>query len=1010
MPAPEPKAETGIGGKILQHALPVAAWTVGAPLAGELFNKTKDFVSRRVSNAWAQQGNLADAAASAAQKAQETFAQHAEAAELARQVYDEHKDPQELIKQYGKDTTHPFYGATPFLQSALKTIGAQMTGSWPQDEMSRRFAAAFAANSRAQKMPVELETLRPAERGRPAVLSLFTPRDSELSRFDRRMQNRNDRADVAVDVARAFGAGGSAAFGTGGMDFSSLAPMLASGPEGATFTTNNTPLNAQSNPASAPGQNSPSPSPSPDTAKTNPDGTVTNQNAPAGTQEVSTTVNKDQGAAATQAANRVAALAAQYKDKPDQLQTLANPEELKKYQNEVNYSVQQVEAAGKAGKISPEQVRFQKGQLMNAALVASQAVAANVTGQVPKIDVLRDQLNAATPGTPLYNSWAKQLTDNNPQLVADLAKAHPDAPNGPMDRIEQVWNALGDEKLAGGWGRTLVLGGMALSMIGLFSSLFGGGLAAGLMPMIGGLGMAAAPFLMGGGLQNKNLQNALGGLVGQQPAYAGHRLTPQNATSESLLHPMAVKMMDMVKNNNKAGALAMFKKELDANPKLRESFQRMGFTTPWGNFVRWPGLTPKAVADASDGYINEPVAQTLFDNWDEASKIIKGGSFLGPYLHGRRKQAADWADSGLSGGPPVKRKPFFEDEPDDVPMKLKRPAAAAPVQPMVNLPYVDPRKVVEGIDSVMPRGNGYNEKTDRMGIPEAPPLPSTSVGIGENAGRFLNYLGHNYSAAPSLLYNTQGEVATALHNATKDWDKDNPWDPVASTYRDLAELADKKNQPELATLARYGSVVGPNALMSPTNLARNGPLMLPYMLPGLSAAVSLGDGVNEFRKGNPLTGLAYGLAGIVPGGKPLAQGLLGKSVKTMAQSPSMAARAAGNAITTAGKATELASHVGPIGAPLGRDIQAARQQATQPAAAATEEKPTDRPQVDAAIGKTSAPGAVSTGGKPVIDEAAGPRYLDALQKQQPTFGKPEKLVLPPPLPPGVKPLKLGPVR
>jgi hypothetical protein len=159
----------------------------------------------------------------------------------------------------------------------------------------------------------------------------------------------------------------------------------------------------------------------------------------------------DEGLAA---ADRLSAAAAAYKDDTEKLQTLQNPAELKAYQEGINHSLGQVEAALKAGKLAPEQAALQLNRLKDAGTAAAQAAALGLTGQVLKVDTLRDELNAAQPGTPLYDAGIKSLTENNPKLLAELQAKYQQEPQGVLAGIEKVWNSLDDPALAGGWGKT----------------------------------------------------------------------------------------------------------------------------------------------------------------------------------------------------------------------------------------------------------------------------------------------------------------------------------------------------------------------------------------------------------------------------------------------------------------------------------------------------------------------------------------------------------------------------
>jgi hypothetical protein len=703
---------------------------------------------------------------------------------------------------------------------------------------------------------------------------------------------------------------------------------------------------------------------------------------------------------------RVKALADQYSSDPGKLMTLTDPKAAAQYQEQIAASVKQVEQALKEGRISPELARFQKGQLLNASLIASQAAAAKVTGSVPKIETLREQLNAAQPGTPLYQTFVDKLVASNPDLVAELNKAHPDLGTGPMDRIEQIWNALGDEKIAGGWGRTLVLGGLSLGLLGILSGVFGGAGLASLAPILGGLGMAGAPFLMGGAIDNPALANALGGLVGQAPSYVGHTLTDPGAPET--YNPVATQMLEMLNSGDKAGAMAMLQKAIAADPQLKKDLRGLIMKVPIvGTEMLNPAATPERIYERSKRQLSPAMGQAIISNWNDIYPMLKEG-FL---LSGRVKQA----------------KPFDEASFSDV--GTKRPMPTAQPTPR-SKPLIDPQRVVDAIDSVIPRGNGYDKATDRMGIRDAGPQPDMDTDLWENLGRAGKHVWHNYSSAPKLLYNLQGNVGDALYKATENWDKDNPWDPVGSDYRTLAEAAERNGRPDLATAARYGAVIGPNALMSPTNVVRNGPMMLPYAIPGLSNVVTLGDAANEYEKGNYGTAAAYGLAGLVPVGGPLVKGMLAPTLKTTAKSTNAVTRAASRAATSTGKALNAASHVAPIAGPLGRDITDARRRmhAANPygAPAAEDNRVTladeagaARPQPDVAIGKTSAPGdtakpvqlptptpvpaaPVHKHGDPLPLAEHGRRFITGWQR---LGERPIGPVKPPPLPPTSVPLR-----
>jgi hypothetical protein len=355
--------------------------------------------------------------------------------------------------------------------------------------------------------------------------------------------------------------------------------------------------------------------------------------APAGEgvpTEVPEAKNLDESLAA---ADRLSEIASQYTDQPEKLQELADPAAFKEYQTQINHNLGQIDQALKSGKLDGKTAAVQIEKLKNAGTTAAQAAAYGLTGQVVKVDVLRDELNKAQPGTPLHDAGIKSLQENNPKLLADLEAKFPGQPTGIMAGLENVWKSLDDPNVAGGWGKTLILGGIALSLLGLFS---GGGM----LPVLGGLGMAAAPFLSGlgspGGVGSNPLISALGGLAGGAPKpLPGHTLTAPGAAPAAVpaaagTSPVANEMMARLNARDTHGAMHLMQQQIAQNQKLRDGLKRLAWTT--NPFTGKPTLGAGSIVEGSKNelgqpMLTQPMAQAILDNWDKVAPMLKNSNW-----------------------------------------------------------------------------------------------------------------------------------------------------------------------------------------------------------------------------------------------------------------------------------------------------------------------------------------------------------------------------------------------
>jgi hypothetical protein len=189
---------------------------------------------------------------------------------------------------------------------------------------------------------------------------------------------------------------------------------------------------------------------------------------------------------------------------PEQLQVMSSdPARMQQYMGQLKALGDSVKALG--GKADPRLLAYAHHVLTKGASLAALMKTYGVTGQMPTIEGLRQHLQNAQTNDPLVQESFKIMSQD-----PDWQRANPDPNVSGWGALTQLWDQLGDPKFLGGWGRTLVLGGLGIGLVGLLGGMFGQGGFSSMgswLPMLGGLGAAA--FGLSGG-SGKGLSNLWG--------------------------------------------------------------------------------------------------------------------------------------------------------------------------------------------------------------------------------------------------------------------------------------------------------------------------------------------------------------------------------------------------------------------------------------------------------------------------------------------------------------------
>jgi hypothetical protein len=201
--------------------------------------------------------------------------------------------------------------------------------------------------------------------------------------------------------------------------------------------------------------------------------------------------------------------------------TLQDPAAFESYHQGLENLERQV--ASQAGRISRDRALYMTENIRHARSIAALAQAERVTGQpVVSLDHLRQRLNSADMQDPVVQTTLDGIR-RDPEFARQaraFESQYPDVHEPTGNLLEDIWGQAG--KAFGGWGRTMLLGGMGLGLFGMLSGLSGQTSGMGMWgPLLGGVGLAGLAATGGSQQGAGNLMGGLGSLFGMGQAPQG---------------------------------------------------------------------------------------------------------------------------------------------------------------------------------------------------------------------------------------------------------------------------------------------------------------------------------------------------------------------------------------------------------------------------------------------------------------------------------------------------------